>query len=352
MLTLGIETSCDETALALVDEGKVKAQVLASQVELHSLFGGVVPEIASRAHLEVLPALFNKLLTKLELAPENIEGIAVTRGPGLLASLLIGLGFAKGLSLALDKPLIGIDHLQAHLLAIELEEKIDFPCLGLLVSGGHTHLYLMESWQDFRLLGRTLDDALGEAFDKVAKMLNLPYPGGVFLDKLARGGRVSKELFPRPYIDNTNLDFSFSGIKTAVANYLQKNPHLIFEKWEKDFDLIKVGQEVKDMCASLTYSLVEALKIKINRALLKCQVKGLVLAGGVAANSILRSSLADFLEEKGLKFWVPSKGLCTDNALMVAYLGEKLLKEGYRHSLKLEAIPRGRPIPRDYTRIS
>ncbi len=348
MLTLGIETSCDETGLALVNKGELVAHVMVSQVDWHSLFGGVVPEIASRAHLEVLPSLLETLLQRAGCILQDLEGIAVTRGPGLLASLLIGLGFAKGLSLGLHVPLVGVDHLQAHLLAAEMQQEVEYPCLGLLVSGGHTHLYLIKSWQEFILLGRTLDDALGEAFDKVAKMLNLPYPGGVFLDKLAREGKVDKELFPRPYIDNTNLDFSFSGIKTAVANYLQKNKHLVFLGLKEDLKLDVVSQELKDMCASLTYSLVEALKIKVSRALKSHPVKGLILAGGVAANSILRKEFSLFLEQKNLKFWVPNKELCTDNGIMVAYLGEKLLQAGYKHGLEVDAIPRGRIVPRDY----
>ncbi|WP_456324334.1 tRNA (adenosine(37)-N6)-threonylcarbamoyltransferase complex transferase subunit TsaD [Desulfonauticus submarinus] len=347
MLTLGIETSCDETGLSLVDNGQVIAETLASQIEIHSVFGGVVPELASREHLKVLPQLFEILLERSKCSPKDIEVIAVTRGPGLLASLLIGLGFAKGLALSLGKNLIGIDHLLAHLLVTDLEQNLEFPCLGLLVSGGHTHLYLIKSFFEFKLLGKTLDDAIGEAFDKVAKMLNLPYPGGVFIDKLAREGKVDKKMFPRPYIDNTNLDFSFSGIKTAVANYLAMHPELIFPRAEENAILL-ANQEVKDMCASLVYALVESLKIKIRRALKLAKVKGLVVAGGVACNSVLRQELRILCEENNLKCWIPSPKLCTDNGIMIAYLGEIFAKAGFKHDLSLDAIPRGRTIPWDF----
>ncbi|MDQ7032047.1 MAG: tRNA (adenosine(37)-N6)-threonylcarbamoyltransferase complex transferase subunit TsaD [Desulfonauticus sp.] len=349
MLTLGIETSCDETGLALVEGGKVVAEVLASQADMHAVFGGVVPELASREHLKVLPGLLNLLLEKSGCKIRDIELVAVTRGPGLLASLLIGLGFAKGVSLGLNVNLIGINHLYAHLLVANLEQKLEFPCLGLLVSGGHTHLYLLKSFWEIELLGKTLDDAIGEAFDKVAKMINLPYPGGVFIDRLATKGVVDKSLFPRPYIDNTNLDFSFSGIKTAVANFLAQNRHLIFSK-EPDVGKLEelAPQELKNMCASFSYALVESLKIKVARSLNRLTVKGIVVAGGVACNSFLRKAFGDFSQGHNIKCWIPSPDLCSDNGVMVAYLGEILGEKGLRHDLDLEAIPRGRPIPWDY----
>jgi N6-L-threonylcarbamoyladenine synthase len=348
MLCLGIETSCDETALALVDKGKLIGESIASQIDIHSIFGGIVPEIASREHLRTLVPLFDDLLQKCGVETKDIDLIAVARGPGLLGSLLVGLGFAKGLALALDKPLVGVNHLYAHLLAAGLEQEIKFPSLGLLVSGGHTHIYFIRSPFDFELLGKTLDDAAGEAFDKVAKFLNLPYPGGVYIDRFAQEADPDPGLFPRPYVDNDNLDFSFSGLKTAVANFLKKNDHLVLKSMDEVAPGFTPGLELAAVCASFNWTIAETLKIKLSRALKRVKPRSIILAGGVAANTLIRQTIEDLCQKENLPLVLPSKKLCTDNGAMIAYYGEILGVAGLKHGLDLEAIPRGKKIPWDY----
>ena len=350
MLCLGIETSCDETALALVDGGKLIGENIASQIKVHSIFGGIVPEIASREHLRTLAPLFDDLLLKCNVEAKDIQIIAVTRGPGLLGSLLVGLGFAKGLSLALKRPLVGVNHLYAHLLVVGLEQAIEFPSLGLLVSGGHTHIYFIRSPFEFELLGKTLDDAAGEAFDKVAKFLNLPYPGGGYIDRFAQMAEPDPDLFPRPYIDNDNLDFSFSGLKTAVANFLKKNDHLVFKSMDEVGPGFTPEFELAKVCASFNWAVAQTLKIKLNRALKRVRPKSIILAGGVAANTLIRKTIEALCQAENLPLLLPAKELCTDNAAMIAYYGELLGEAGLRHGLDLEAIPRGRKIPRDYVK--
>ncbi|CCH47556.1 tRNA (adenosine(37)-N6)-threonylcarbamoyltransferase complex transferase subunit TsaD [Pseudodesulfovibrio piezophilus] len=353
MLTLGIETSCDETAVALVEDGKLLCEKLATQIDVHALFGGVVPEIASREHLRVLPCLFQELLVETGILASDIDNVAVARGPGLLGSLLVGVSFAKGLSLATGATLIGVNHLWAHLLAPGLVEELAFPALGLLVSGGHTHTYLISSPIEFELLGRTLDDAAGEAFDKVAKLLNFPYPGGRFIDMLGHEAEPDTRLFPRPYIDNSSLDFSFSGLKTAVAQYVASHPELIFSEMA-DTDAIEAlssneRHNLATVCASFNWSVVETLKIKVERALQQTRrVKSLVIAGGVAANTRLRNTMQEFAVKKSLQLTLPELDLCTDNGAMVAYAGSLLIEAGYSHGLDIEAIPRGQVVPMDW----
>jgi len=358
MLCLGIETSCDETALALVRDGGLVAENLASQVDAHALFGGVVPELASREHLRVVGPLLDDLLDKAGVRLDDIDVIAATRGPGLLGSLLVGLGLAKGLALATGAVLVGVNHLWAHLLVPALEAEIPFPALGLLVSGGHTQTYLIRSPLEFTVLGRTLDDAAGEAFDKAAKVLNLPYPGGCSMDALAQKSEPDKSLFPRPYLDNVNLDFSFSGIKTAVANYVAAHPNLRLETLmdAKDFeDFLRDSRDFSDLarvCASFNWSVADTLRIKVERALTKAgPVKALILAGGVAANAMIRETMQGVALRNELSLVVPEPRLCTDNGAMIAYAGEVLAKAGLCHGLDLEAVPRGREIPWDYRRI-
>lgn len=356
MLTLGIETSCDETALALVRDGKMLGQALSTQAPMHALFGGVVPEIASREHYRILAPLFDQLMAEHGLLPAELDVIAVARGPGLLGSLLTGLGFAKGLALGCAADLIGVDHLHAHLLAPGLERKLSFPALGLLVSGGHTHVYLIEDPVAFTRLGRTLDDAAGEALDKSARLMGLPYPGGRYVDALARAGTVDTSRFPRPYLDNQNLDFSFSGLKTAVSLAMQERQDLkltVEELEEPDVLASRCAtdvrlQELANFCASLNYSVVDTLRVKVERALKRTgQVVSLIVAGGVAANSMLRKSMAKVASDHGLELFLPSLPLCTDNAAMVAFAGECAAKAGRGHGLDLEAIPRGRKVPDD-----
>ncbi|MBD5608386.1 MAG: tRNA (adenosine(37)-N6)-threonylcarbamoyltransferase complex transferase subunit TsaD [Desulfovibrio sp.] len=333
MMSLRVETSCDETAVALVKDGRLVHSLTSSQAELHSLFGGVVPELASREHYRFIGPLFDKLLVDSGASATDIDAIAVTRGPGLLGSLLVGVAFAKSLALALGRPLIGANHLRAHLLAVGLSRPLVFPALGVLASGGHTHLYWIKSHDDFEILGTTIDDAAGEAFDKIGQFLNLPYPGGPVIDLMAIDGEPSYEL-PRPYIDNDNLDFSFSGLKTAAIRVAR-------EHRDKDFD-------IRDFCASLNEAIADTLVVKTERALEKFPAAAIWFAGGVAANSLARKKLEDLALRRGLAFLVPEKKFCGDNAAMIAYNGWLLAQEGKTSELDLESIPRGRKIPDDY----
>lgn len=353
MLTLGIETSCDETGLALMEDGRVVCSKLASQEDLHAVFGGVVPELASREHLRILPGLFDDLLLESGRTPGELDAIAVARGPGLLGSLLVGLGFAKGLALSTGAGLIGVNHLWAHLLAPGLEQELLFPALGLLVSGGHTQLTLMHRPDSLETVGRTLDDAAGEAFDKVAKLLNLPYPGGRHIDQLAKLSEPDTALFPRPYLKNRTLDFSFSGLKTAVATHVAANPGLRFPSMVDKERVLEEGarnRELCRVCSSFNWAVASTLQIKTRRALGRYpQVTALIVAGGVAANSMVRRLMAELAAEAGLRLLIPSPGLCTDNGSMVAYCGEVMYQRGWSHDLGVDAVPRGRPVPMDFT---
>ncbi len=355
MICLGIESSCDETALGLVQDGKLLDSILATQVELHALFGGVVPELASREHYRFIGRLYDTLLARNSLTGQDIDYIAVSRGPGLLGALLVGVAFAKGLAFASQKPLIGINHLHAHLLAVGLEEHIDFPALGVLVSGGHTHIYRMDNENSMLLLGKTLDDAAGEAFDKVAKILGLPYPGGKILDELAKLGtkeEKGKKLFPRPYLDNDNLDFSFSGLKTAASLYIAQHPKLIQQITNLSKQALtehNTSSELCHMCAAFVSAIVDTLCIKTNRALERNKdIKTIILAGGVAANSQLRCAMHELATQNSVHLMVPSPALCTDNGAMVAYAGWLYAQQGLHNTLDFETIPRGKPIPQDY----
>jgi N6-L-threonylcarbamoyladenine synthase len=342
VICLGIETSCDETALAVIEDGRVAGSVLASQTNLHALFGGVVPELASREHCRYIGPLFDELMRRCCLRPADITYVAVARGPGLLGSLLVGVAFAKALALGLDCKFIGVNHLHAHLLVNGLAHKLSFPALGLLVSGGHTHLYHIHSPQFFTQLGRTLDDAAGEAFDKVGKLLGFPYPSGHLIDALGREGVADPTLFPRPYLDNDNLDFSFSGLKTAVAAHLgsRRLPD-------------KTDDDLKNCCASFNLAVVDTLCVKVERALDRHpSLRVLLLAGGVASNFLLRERMTALMGKRGGKTLVPPPDLCTDNAVMIAYAGWLLYSNRHYHSLDMETIPRGRVIPDDMLSIS
>ncbi|MDD4951415.1 MAG: tRNA (adenosine(37)-N6)-threonylcarbamoyltransferase complex transferase subunit TsaD [Desulfovibrionaceae bacterium] len=356
MLCLGVETSCDETGVALVSEHGLLGQRLASQEAVHAVFGGVVPEIASREHLRVLPLIYRELLRETGTRSADLGAVAVARGPGLLGSLLVGVSFAKALCLSLDAPLVGVNHLWAHLLAPGLEGEMTFPALGLLVSGGHTNTYFIESPLDFRPLGRTLDDAAGEVFDKVAKALNLPYPGGRLVDRLAGRAEPDRDMFPRAYIDNASLDFSFSGLKTAVIQHLSGRQGLRFEGLRLeglDSVLDDPPVDLARVCASFNWSVVDTLRIKVERALRACAgARSLVVAGGVAANSMLRRAMAELAADHGLILSLPGPDLCTDNAAMIAHAGRLILGFGRRHGLDLEAVPRGRAVPEDWVRES
>lgn len=347
MLCLGVESSCDETALALVEDGRLVEAVLASQADVHALFGGVVPELASREHYRYAGALFDELMARSGRAREDIDLVAVARGPGLLGSLLVGVAFAKGLALGLGARFLGVNHLHAHLFAVGLERTLPFPSLGLLVSGGHTHLYRLESPSRCLPLGRTLDDAAGEAFDKVGKFLGLAYPGGRLMDALARSGTADARLFPRPYLDNDNLDFSFSGLKTAATSYVAQ--HLAGLSWPRPLTKIEDAPlELKDCCASFNLAVVDTLCAKTARALDRNpDLKTLVLAGGVASNSLLRERVTQLMESRGGTALIPGPLFCTDNAAMVAYAGWLLGSSGFSHTLRMETIPRGRKVPDD-----
>lgn len=352
MLCLGIETSCDETAVALIQDGKILLEKIASQVEMHGVFGGVVPELASREHLRVLCPLLDQLFSDAPVNLKDLDGIAVARGPGLLGSLLVGVGLAKGLALSLNVKLVGVDHLKAHLLAVGLEQEIPFPAIGLLVSGGHTQLYFLRSPLDMNLLGTTLDDAAGEAFDKVGKLLNLPYPGGSVIDRIAALAQPNTKMFPTPYVDNQNLDFSFSGLKTAVAKVVGGNQELRLPELRGLDEAVEFGRShpaTAELCASFNWSVAEVLKIKVKRALQAYpQARTLILAGGVAANSMIRRTMYIVGDESKVKLLLPSPGLCTDNAAMIAHLGGLLLQAGFEHDLTLDAVPRGRAVPNDF----
>ena len=354
MICLGIETSCDDTSLALVQDGKLLSQITSSQADLHALFGGVVPEMASREHCRFIGPLCDALLNRTGITPANIDTVAVARGPGLLGSLLVGAAFGKALALGAAARFLGINHLHGHIFAAGLEQKLELPALALLVSGGHTHLYKVEGPDTLYLLGRTLDDAAGEAFDKAGKMLGLPYPAGRHIDELANEGTACGKLFPRPYIDNETLDFSFSGLKTAMATYIASRQELV-GKWDarSGQPLLPRGPEraaLANLCASYRLAVVETLAFKVRKALLREEnktSKTLILAGGVAANSLLRDTMREVSKEAGLAFAVPSIQLCTDNGAMIAYLGWLLASTGYSHALNMETVARGRRIPDD-----
>ena len=302
MIILGIETSCDETGVAVVDDGRVLANVLASQTDLHARFGGVVPELASRQHLVSLNILLGQALDDARIGLGDVDGVAVTTGPGLIGALLVGVAAAKGIAAVFDVPLIGVNHLEAHLYAAFLEEPdLDLPLLVLLVSGGHTLLIAMHDHGQYQLLGTTVDDAAGEAFDKVARFLDLGYPGGPAIDRVATTGDPAAIAFPRPMLSE-GYDFSFSGLKTAVINHVRANPDV----------------DVADVAASFQQAAVDVLLAKARRAAADIGAKGLCLAGGVAANSRLREQALDVCMEDGLRPFVPSRASCTDNAAMVA----------------------------------
>jgi N6-L-threonylcarbamoyladenine synthase len=303
---LGIETSCDETAAAVVVDGEtVLSSVVSSQVDLHARYGGVVPEIASRAHVELLTPVVAQALVEAGLPDGGVDAVAATMGPGLIGSLLVGVTAAKALALVWDVPFVGVNHLEAHLYAGFLEDPaLELPIVVLLVSGGHTLLVHMEAHGRYRLLGSTIDDAAGEAFDKVARYLGLGYPGGPAIDRIAMSGDSAAIAFPRPLMDGS-YDFSFSGLKTAVVNHVRKHPEVA----------------TADVAASFQEAVVDVLVTKSRRAAADVGAKGLALGGGVAANSLLRERFLDACEQDDLHAFVPSRSMCTDNAAMVAAAG-------------------------------
>lgn len=324
LLVLGIESSCDETAAAVVAGGRrVLSNIIASQIDLHAKYGGVVPEIASRKHLEAIVPTIEEALGAAGVTLRDISAIAVTAGPGLVGTLLVGLSAAKAIAWSLDKPLIGVNHLQGHIYANFLNpEEPEFPLVCLIVSGGHTDLVYMTGHGEMEILGRTLDDAAGEAFDKVARMLGLGYPGGPLLERLAREGTRARVTLPRVQTPGA-YDFSFSGLKTAVLQYQQKH-----------------GETSKaDLAAAFQWTVVDALSEKLVRAAVDKGVKQVILAGGVAANGALRQLVAERAAEPGLRLGYPPPVLCTDNAAMIAAAGHYQYVAGRRDGLDLNANP-------------
>ncbi len=326
MKVLGIESSCDETSASVVkDTTEVLSNVVASQDLIHAKFGGVVPELASRRHMEIVLPVIKKALKNASVNAEEIDAVAVTKGPGLIGSLLVGLNVAKSLSYCLKIPLIGVNHLHAHLCAVLLEKaKPSYPCIGMIVSGGHTSLYKIKSPLDIELLGKTRDDAAGEAFDKVSKILGLGYPGGIQIEKIARGVDSSNFDLPRPLTDKTSLDFSFSGLKTAVLNITRKTN----DKSSKN--KAKIASSFQEAC-------IDTLIHKITVAVRSTDIPRVIVCGGVAANQRLREKLKDSSLENEYEFFIPGKSLCTDNAAMIACAGSLLLNKGLRDNLALNA---------------
>lgn len=324
-LVLGIETSCDETAAALVMGGNdVVSSVVSSQVEIHAEFGGVVPEIASRAHLTNLNPVIARAIVEAGVDESRIDAVACTNGPGLIGALLVGVSAAKALALAWDVPYVGVNHLEAHLYSAFLEDSsLEFPLVVLLVSGGHTMLVEMRGHGEYRLLGQTIDDAAGEAFDKVARFLDLGYPGGPAIDAAALNGDPEAIRFPRALMDDGNLDFSFSGLKTAVMNYVRKHPD--------------VGSA--DVAASFQTAVVDVLVAKARRAASAVGATGIVLGGGVAANSLLREEMLGACAADGIRGFLPSRSMCTDNAAMIAAAGWHRLRADGPTDLDTGATP-------------
>ena len=339
MRVLGIESSCDETAVAIISEADgLLANKVYSQIELHSPYGGVVPELASRDHIRKLGPLVQETLVAANLdLRKDIDAIAYTSGPGLMGALMVGAGFARSLAWSMDKPAISIHHMEAHLLAPLLENiSPAFPYVALLVSGGHTLLVKIEAIGNYSILGESIDDAVGEAFDKTAQMLGLPYPGGPQIQELAKKGDSKRFSFPRPMIDRPGLDFSFSGLKTHVLNTLKEL---------KEKQLLKIDQQTRaDVACAFEDAVVDTLRIKSLRALEQSNAKALVVAGGVGANKKLRQQLKDNLAKHDMQVFYPAPEFCTDNAAMVAQLGllrmQNLSKSGEQDSLQIKVRPR------------
>ena len=335
MKILSIESSCDETAAAVVENGrKVLSSVIASQVEEHKLYGGVVPEIASRRHAEAIVPVVNQALSDADCTMDDIEAIAVTHAPGLIGALLVGVNFAKGLSLATNKPLVPTHHLRSHIASnyiSNLELKPPFLCL--VVSGGHSHIVLVEDYTKMKIIGKTRDDAAGECFDKAARTMGMSYPGGIALDKIAEEGNPQAFKFPRPVVNNAPYDFSFSGLKTSVINLIH--------------NMEQRGEEIPkaDICASFRFAVVDLLVSNFLKAAEDYNIKSLAVAGGVSANTLLRNRLKEECEKRGYTFYLPEKSLCTDNAAMVGSQGYYEYLSGNIADLSLNAVA---TLPIDY----
>ncbi len=322
IITLGIESSCDETSVAIVKNGReVLTNIINTQIEIHKQFGGVVPEIASRKHIENISDVTKQALKEANINFEDIDLIACTYGPGLVGALLVGVGYAKALSFALNKPLIGVNHIEGHIAANYITFKeLEPPFLCLIISGGHTHLVYIEDYTQFKILGKTRDDAIGEAYDKVARVIGLEYPGGPKIDKLAKEGQENIKL-PETYFDN--LDFSFSGIKTAVLNLNHKEPNI----------------NKADLCASFEKATTDMLINNTTKAIKEMKVDKVALAGGVSANSYIRERFKILGKELGIDVYYPELKLCTDNAAMIASAGYYNFIAGNVSGMELNAVP-------------
>ena len=323
IITLGIESSCDETSVSIVKNGRdVLSNVINSQIPIHKQFGGVVPEIASRNHIEAISGVTKEALEQANMKFNDIDVVCCTYGPGLVGALLVGVSYAKALSFALNKPLVGVNHIHGHIAANYITHKdLEPPFLCLIISGGHTHLVHIKDYTEFEILGRTRDDAIGEAFDKVARVIGLEYPGGPKIDKLAKEGKPNIEL-PHTSFDDS-LDFSFSGIKTAVLNYHHKNPNL----------------NKADLCASFQKTATDMLEKNTKEAIEKLKINKLVLAGGVSASSYIRDRFSKLGQMKDLEVYYPDLVLCTDNAAMIASAGYYNFINGNTSELSLNAQP-------------
>ena len=329
MKILAIESSCDETAAAVVEDGRnIISSVVASQVEEHKLYGGVVPEIASRKHIENINPVIRKALEDAGVTLDDIDAIGVTYGPGLVGALLVGVAEAKAIAFAKNKPLVGVHHIEGHISANYVENKeLEPPFVALVVSGGHTHLVKVNDYGEYEIVGRTRDDAAGEAFDKVARAIGLGYPGGPKIDKLAKEGNPDAIEFPRAHVDDAPYDFSFSGIKSAVLNYINSAN--------------MQGKEINraDVAASFQKAVVDALVSRAVRLAKECGMDKLAIAGGVASNSALRAVIQEECTKNNIRFYSPSPILCTDNAAMIGAAAYYEYIKGVRHGYDLNAIP-------------
>ncbi|MFH2024836.1 MAG: tRNA (adenosine(37)-N6)-threonylcarbamoyltransferase complex transferase subunit TsaD [bacterium] len=327
MKILGIETSCDETSVAVLDDKTVLVNLVSSQL-MHQQYGGVVPELASREHMRILDSLVTEALDKSQVELTDIDGIAVTRGPGLMGALLVGLSFAKGLAFATEKPLLGVNHVEGHIMANFLDHpELDYPFLCLLVSGGHTQIIFVKDFHDYTILGRSIDDAAGEAFDKAARILNLGYPGGPIVDRLARIGKPEFYHFPRANIKDNPTNFSFSGLKTALLYLVRQKGSEWAEKHKND------------LCASYQEAIMDVLVTNTIETAIQRECRKLVLAGGVAANSRLRSRISEISMQYGISVYFPSLEYCTDNAAMISRTGRELYIRQLFSSSNISAVP-------------
>lgn len=333
MLVLGIESSCDETAAAVVRDGReILSSIISSQIELHRPWGGVVPELASREHLNKIDPIVEEALAAAGVTLADIDAIAVTQGPGLIGSLMVGVCYAKALAFARGIPFVGVNHIEGHVYSVNFENPpVTYPAVALIVSGGHTNIFHIPQEGEYILMSRTRDDAAGEAFDKVAKMLGLGYPGGPAIEKLAREGDAAKARFPRAKISDGSLDLSFSGLKTAVVRYVRE--HGI----EPADDPANVSQEIKDVAAGFQKAVVGALIARLEQVSELVSPKTIIVAGGVACNTVLRDAAEELGRKVGCPVYLPSKHLSTDNAAMIAAAGHFHLSRGERAGLGLAA---------------